>query len=126
MAYVLDTHALIWYFTGNTRLSRKIVNAIDEARNRGEILLVPTIVLAEALYIAEKGKVKFDFENMYSIIKNEPEFVITGFDEEILEETIKTDIPEIHDRIIVATAKFYNSGIITKDKVISRYSETSK
>ncbi len=126
MAYVIDTHALIWYFTGNKRLSRKIVNAIDEARNRGEILLVPTIVLAEALYIAEKGKVKFDFEKMYNIIKNEPDFVITGFDEEILEETIKTDIPEIHDRIIFATAKFYNSGIITKDKVILRYSGASE
>ena len=63
---------------------------------------------------------------MYNIIKNEPDFVITGFDEEILEETIKTDIPEIHDRIIFATAKFYNSGIITKDKVILRYSGASE
>lgn len=28
------------------------------------------------------------------------------------------DIPELHDRIIVVTARFYEAGILTKDHVI--------
>ncbi len=60
MIYVLDTHVLIWYFIGSKRLKRKLREKIEEVRNAGGRLLVPTIVLAEALAIAEKGKVGFD------------------------------------------------------------------
>jgi len=116
--YVLDTHVLIWYFTGSKRLKTGIKEKIDEIRNKGDPLLVPTIVLAEALAIAEKGKIKFDFKEMYQLIRNKEEFEIVGFGSEILEKAMKIKIPEIHDRIIVATAKFYRAGILTKDKVM--------
>ena len=118
MIFALDTHILIWYFIGSKRLKRKLKEKIEEVRNAGGRLLVPTIVLAEALAIAEKGKVEFDFHDMYQLITNEPEFEIIGFTPEILEEVTHTEIPEIHDRIIVATAKFYRAGLLTKDKII--------
>ena len=123
MIYVLDTHVLIWYFIGSKRLKRKLREKIEEVRNAGGRLLVPTIVLAEALAIAEKGKVKFDFQDMYQLIKNESEFEIISFSPEILEEVLHTKIPEIHDRIIVATAKFFKAGILTKDKIIRESGE---
>ena len=126
MIYVLDTHVLIWYFIGSKRLKRKLREKIEEVRNAGGRLLVPTIVLAEALAIAEKGKVKFDFYDMYQLIKNESEFEIISFSPEILEEVLHTQIPEIHDRIIVATAKFYKVWILTKDKIIRESGEVEK
>ena len=79
MIYVLDTHILIWYFIGSKRLKTKLKEKIDEARKRGARLLVPTIVLAEALSIAERGKVAFDFQRMYHLIKDEAEFEIVNF-----------------------------------------------
>jgi len=33
-------------------------------------------------------------------------------------------IKEIHDRIIVATSRFYSAGIITKDRIIQESDET--
>ncbi|MBM4241712.1 MAG: type II toxin-antitoxin system VapC family toxin [Euryarchaeota archaeon] len=63
---------------------------------------------------------------MYDLIKNEPEFEIVSFTPEILEETIKTPIPEIHDRIIVATSRFYRSGILTKDRIILESGEVKE
>jgi PIN domain nuclease of toxin-antitoxin system len=120
MTYVVDTHALIWYFTGSKRLSKDLREKIDEIRNEGERLIVPTIVLAEALYISERGRVKFDFPEMYRLLKDETEFEIVGFTREILEQAMSLRIPEIHDRIIAATASFYGAGIITKDKVLLR------
>lgn len=123
MIYVLDTHVLIWYFMGSKRLKKKLKEKIEEVRNTGGRLLVPTIVLAEALVIAEKGKVEFDFQGMYQLIENEPEFEIISFTPEILEEAMHTENPEIHDRIIVATANFYRAGILTKDKIILKSGE---
>lgn len=119
MSYVLDTHVLIWYFIGSKRLKSRSKEIIDDCINEGGQLLIPTIILAEALDIAEKRRVEFDFNQMYLLIKKEPSFEIIGFTQEILDQTLKIKgIPEIHDRIIAATAKFYSVDIITKDRVI--------
>jgi PIN domain nuclease of toxin-antitoxin system len=122
--YVLDTHILIWYFIGSKRLNKKIKEEIDNTRKLEGRLLIPTIVLSEALDVSEKAKVKFEFNKMFQIIQNEPEFEIVGFGAEIFEETMRIkSIKEIHDRIIVATARFYSAGIITKDKIIQESNE---
>jgi len=119
VTYVLDTHVLIWYFTGSRRLKSRARKVIDECLARGGRLLVPTIVLSEALDIAEKGKVEFDFLAMYRHIQEEPAFTVIGFSPEIFAETLKVKrIREIHDRIITATARFYGAGVITKDRII--------
>ena len=117
--YVIDTHVLIWYFTGNKRLKPALREKIDDIRNRNGRLLVPTIVLAEALAIAEKGKVEFDFAEMQRIIREEPEFEVISFSPEIFHTVVQVhNVPELHDRIIVATARFYGAGILTKDREI--------
>lgn len=119
MNYVLDTHALIWYFTGSRKLSRKAKEVIDDCISEGGKLLVPTIVLSEALDIAEKEKVEFDFQKMYQLINDSPVFQVIGFGASIFDETLEiSDIKEIHDRIIVATAKFYSADVITRDRII--------
>lgn len=122
--YVLDTHVLIWYFIGSKRLELRLKEKIDEVRNEGGRLLIPTIVLSEALDIAEKGRVEFDFAGMYGQIQREKEFEIIGFSAEIFAETLQIkEIVEIHDRIIAATARFYGSGIMTKDRIIQESGE---
>jgi PIN domain nuclease of toxin-antitoxin system len=119
MLYVLDTHVLIWYFIGSKYLSKGLRQRIDSTRKIGGSLLVSTIVLAESLDIAEKGRVEFDFAEMYRLIQEEPEFEIVGFEFEIFDEATRIKgIKEIHDRIIVATAKFYQADILTKDRII--------
>ena len=107
MLYVLDTHVLIWYFVGSRRLRGELKERIDETRRQGGCLLVPTIVLAKALDVAEKGRVRFDFAEMYRLIRQEAEFEVIGFSPEILEEAVGVEgVQEIYDRIIVATARF--------------------
>jgi PIN domain nuclease of toxin-antitoxin system len=81
-------------------------------------------VFAEALDISEKGKAEFDFARMYQFIRTEPEFEVIRFSPEILEEALRIkEVREIHDRIIVATARFYEAGIMTKDHIISESGE---
>jgi PIN domain nuclease of toxin-antitoxin system len=117
--YVVDTHVLTWYFTGSKRLQPALKERIDEIRNRNGRLLIPTIVLAEALAIAEKGRVEFNFAEMQRVIREEPEFEIISFSPEIFTmATHVRNVPELHDRIIVATARFYGAGILTKDREI--------
>jgi PIN domain nuclease of toxin-antitoxin system len=73
----------------------------------------------EALDVAEKGKAQFDFSEMLRLIRQEGDFEIVSFTPEILDKAIQVqDVPELHDRIIVATALFYDAGILTKDRII--------
>lgn len=124
MIYVIDTHVLIWYFTGNKRLSNELIRTIDQARQEDGSLLVPTIVLAEAMIVAIKGRAAFDFEQLYARIQTEPAFKIVSFDANIFDETLRIQkIPEVHDRIIAATARFYNANLLTKDGVIRQSNE---
>ncbi|MBK8797513.1 MAG: PIN domain-containing protein [Anaerolineales bacterium] len=124
MLYVIDTHVLIWYFTGNKRLSADLKAKIDEVRQQGGRLLVPTIVLAEALAVDAKGRVVFDFAHLYQLVQTEPEFEVVDFSVEIFDEVLRIQtIPEIHDRIIVATARFYQANLLTKDGIIRSSSE---
>ena len=124
MLYVFDTHVLIWYFIGSRRLRVELKERIDETRRQGGRLLVPTIVLAEALGVAEKGRVIFDFAEMYRLIREEPEFEVIGFSPEIFEEVMGVeDVQEIHDRIIVATARFYRAGLLTQDRIVCESGE---
>ena len=122
--YVIDTHVLIWYFLGSPRLKGELKERIDDTRNRNGRILVPTIVLAEALYVAEKGRVVLDFDELYRLVRGDAGFEIVGFTSEILEEATRCrDIPEMHDRIIVATARFFGAGILTKDEIVLRFQE---
>lgn len=117
--YVLDTHVLIWYFVGSDQLRSRQKEKIEQVRSHGGQLLIPTIVLAEALDVAEKGRVEFDFSSMYDLIKKHESFEIIGFSQAIFEKTRQIEkITEIHDRIISATAGFYESGVMTKDEII--------
>ena len=61
---------------------------------------------------------------MYRDIREEPEFDIIGLSPEIFNTIMQiSNIPELHDRIIVATARFYGTGILTKDRIILQSGE---
>lgn len=61
---------------------------------------------------------------MYQLIKDDQGFEIISFTVEIFDETVRIKaIKEIHDRIISATARFYDTEIITKDRIIKHSGE---
>jgi PIN domain nuclease of toxin-antitoxin system len=82
-------------------------------------IIVPIIVFVEIIFIVEKKKVDLDVEEIIERICSNPNYIIKPFDFEQL-SCIKrrTNISEMHDRIIVCEAITSNAKIITKDKKI--------
>ena len=115
MDYVTDTHSLVWYFTVDVRLGRKALKAFEQTTEEG-IMIVPSIVLAEIMFIAKKGRITLTFEETLEKIEEYDNYSIAPLDEDILKEAnrIEADL-EMHDRLIVATALFYKTVLITKD-----------
>jgi PIN domain nuclease of toxin-antitoxin system len=87
---------------------------------KGEnIIFIPSIIIAEGLSIFEKKRVSFDFKKLFRKINESENFVLIPLDYPILQKMVDLkDIPELHDKIIVSTARHLNSPLITKDKAL--------
>ncbi len=120
MNFVTDTHSLIWYFTEDSRLSRKAFDAFEGTVKDGTVI-VSAVVLAEIMFIAKKGRVILTFEDTLKKIEEYENFDIAPLDEEILRiaDRIEADL-EMHDKLIVATALYYEAALITKDDMIGK------
>lgn len=116
--YVTDTHSLVWYFTENPRLSKKALKIFEKTVKEGTII-IPTVVLAEIMYIAKKGRITMSFTETVKKIEDSENFEITPLDLDILKKADEIDLElEMHDRLIAATALFFDVPLITKDQTI--------
>lgn len=117
---VTDTHSLVWYFTDDRHLSKKALKSFENTVKDGQII-VPTVVLAEILFIAEKGRIPLGFTATVAKIEALTNFVIAPLDLDVLKIAESIDVLlEMHDKLIVATAIHYDACLITRDEQITK------
>jgi PIN domain nuclease of toxin-antitoxin system len=118
--YVTDTHALLWYLSGSAQLTDAARSAFDEAvRLSGEVI-VPAIVLAEAVMLIEKRRVSIDINRIVTTLNSTAGFqLVPLLPETVIHISSLTMIPDIHDRLIVAEAIQKTAILITKDRMIT-------
>ena len=116
MLYVADTHGFIWFLTDDKRLGKKAKEIFERADEGKVIIIIPTIVLAELVFICQKKNAAVKFKDVMDKINESSNYIHYNLDIKIISEiTNLTQIPEMHDRIITATAKLNRSVLITKD-----------
>lgn len=122
--YVLDTHALIWYLEGSPRLSTNAKDIIDAPDNQ---LVLPLIALIEAVFIIGRGRTSIpDVSALLNRVLGDQRIELFPFTWEVFQQSmIATIIPEIHDRIIVATALHlqalgHSVALVTRDGIITQ------
>jgi PIN domain nuclease of toxin-antitoxin system len=99
IAAVADTHATIWYLFGDSRLSSRAKNFIDEAATQGQQIGISSITLAEMVYLQERGRIQptalariFDaFDRTDSILAEVP------FDRRIVQALTRVPRLEVPD-----------------------------
>ncbi len=121
--YVTDTHAFVWHLQASPKLSlnaRAIFRDADEGAHR---ILVPSIVLVELVYLAERKRIESTLiEQAFDLLMQKSVNYRVVPLNTIIAKTLgavnATQIPEMPDRIIVATAKCMRSPLITHDRAI--------
>ena len=117
--YLLDTHAIIWYLSGNDELSATAKNIMETKRCFFSFASLWEIAIKQA-----KGTLQFeiDIPKLKSVLENE-EFIylpLTEYDAEKLKE-----LPDIHkdpfDRLLIAQAMENDLTIVTTDSKIPLY-----
>jgi len=81
---------------------------------------VSAITLVEILYLSEKGRIPIDAFNDVMVLLERPNaaFVEIAFDRSIsrsMERILRSDVPDMPDRIIAATALHLSLPVISRD-----------
>jgi PIN domain nuclease of toxin-antitoxin system len=123
MKYVIDTHALIWFLEGNSRLGSNAKTILSDPDSK---LILPVTAFAEAVWIVERGKTSIPNANaLVTVLNTDSRITVYPLDVNIVELTINLSaINEMHDRQIVATTLFLkNQGeevaLLTCDRNIT-------
>lgn len=127
IAAAVDTHTLIWYLSGDRRLSDTAKQFLSEIAEEGNQAVVSTITLVEIAYLAEKGRLTVEWPaTVFGLFnKTDTLFVEAPVNLEIAESLASlTDsgIADMPDRIIAATSKYFEVPLITRDRAITNSS----
>jgi len=120
MQYLLDTVALVRHFSGKGKIGKKaayILKTLDETENS---LVVSVISLMEIMYLAEKNRININLQETLDMIESSAKYTLIDLTPKRLTVAETIDFYELHDRLILATAKWLEIKIISSD---SKFSE---
>lgn len=125
MPSVLDTHAWIWWVTGDRRLSRRARTAIDRAAGKGELHLSVFSVWEMAKKV-EKGQLALDrgLDEWLDTSLSVEGLQLADVTRAILVDSCRLPQPfhgDPADQIIVATARTLSATLVTKDARLLDY-----
>ena len=124
---LLDTHALIWLLSGNSRLGQQSRSLIQQAAQES-VLLVSAITPWEIAMLVNKGRLALDRDVGEWV---EAALALPGIRLEPLSPAVavaSTRLPgTLHadpaDRMIAATARHVGAVLVTEDQQLLAYSE---
>ena len=120
---VADTHAVIWYLSADSRLPASARAMIDQAATAGDQVAFSAITLVEIVYLIEKGRIPPDTYNrlLAAVGSERAGLTVVPLDETVAEFLIQVSrdrVPDMPDRIIVATALRLGVPLISRDRKI--------
>lgn len=119
--YVADTHAFLWYLTDAPQLSKKAREIFDLADAGKAVIILPAIVLLECIDVIDKKKVDLEFQHLLMRLTHASNFMLAEMNWTLILETSKVrGFKDLHDRIIVATARSFGARIVSKDSMIAK------
>ncbi len=118
MDYLADTVTVIRHFSGVGRIGKKAKSILEGVEEGDHHLFLSTISLVEILYLSEKNRIRINLGETLDIINDSANYSIADLTTEIVKSAEKIAFPDIFDRLIISTAKYFNAPILTSDRAI--------
>jgi predicted nucleic acid-binding protein len=116
MEYLLDTVTLVRYLTDDRKISAKVRSIFDRAEQGEHEFIISTISLMEILYLSERNRISIDLEEVLKKIRESTIYKVVSLSVEIISTAKRIEFYELHDRMILATAKYLDIPIISPDE----------
>ena len=125
--FVVDSHALWWYFKSPEVLSDTVADIFRLAETGSATIVIPAIVVAEFYFLSVKLGQPFTPVALADSLATVSgiELSVLGIEQLALLERLP-EIPDIHDRLIAAESLYRNAPLLTRDSRLraSRQLET--
>lgn len=120
---VADTHAILWYLYGDSLLSSLAAAMLESAEQAGDQIAIASVTLAEIIYLVEKGRIHpQSFVRILAALEQDnPSLVEIPFDRQVaksMQQIDRTQVPDLPDRIVAATALYLGLPVISRDRKI--------
>jgi PIN domain nuclease of toxin-antitoxin system len=117
---VVDTHTVVWYLQDDRRLSAKAGDALDAATAAGEVIHVPSVCLVELTYLIEKQRLPAMVRDQLVQTFDDPASpcALAPLDRRVADALAlvkRSEVPDLPDRIIAATAVALGIPLISRD-----------
>ncbi len=122
MEYVADTVVLVRFFSKKGSIPARTLRILRDADEGKHIIAVSVISLIEILYLSERQRIPLDLEKFTAELNEQSNYRIVDLDPAIVNTARSVHGLELHDRMIVATAKHLGLPILTSDKEIKENS----
>jgi len=118
-SYLADTVALVRNLR-NGNLGQAANQVFLDAEEGKNVIYISAVTLMEILYLSEARRIDVHVAEVVELIRNSDNYILAPLDESVVlvAEGID-DIRELHDRLIAATAKFYNLPVLTSDSTLA-------
>jgi PIN domain nuclease of toxin-antitoxin system len=112
IAAVADTHTALWHLFGDAKLSRAAEDFIQAVAARHDKIAVSAISVAELVYLVEKSRLPASaYDGLIHALHNPvhvfTQAVLTADIVQIMRRVSRTDVPDMPDRIVAATAMYF-------------------
>lgn len=99
MILVLDTHVVVWFLSGDLRLSPQVKQAIQKQRIQ---FVLPIICVAEIFHLQKKGRIPISIEEVKVLLGSITNMTVFPIDMQVI-DAMPAGL-DIHDALIVATS----------------------
>ncbi|HUI26867.1 MAG TPA: type II toxin-antitoxin system VapC family toxin [Candidatus Kryptonia bacterium] len=118
-AYVLDTHAFVWYLQGK-RVPKSAVRAFREIDNGRCRAWIPAIAPIELALLYERRRSRIGVAELEATLSRNPELRLLPLDlAQAREFALLTAIRDPFDRLVVAAARAVGCPLLTADEAIA-------
>ena len=93
---------------------------LNPLETRDDLFVISVVSLMEIMYLAEKHRITINLQETLERLEASAKYLIINLSPEILRvaETIKFD--ELHDRLILATARWLDIPVLSSDGEFDR------
>jgi len=112
MQYLLDTVTIVRHFSGVGKIGKKARGVLNDS---GNVFIISVISLMEIMYLSEKHRIDISLTETFDRIDSSSLYSTIDLTPEILKMAETTLFAELHDRLILSTAKWLDIPLISSD-----------
>lgn len=118
MEYLADTVTIIRHFSKVGKIGGRAKAILKDAEQGVHIIHISVISIVEIMYLSQKNRIKINLKETLDIINESANYSIADLTPQIVAISENIIFSELHDRLIIATAKHIDIPLLTSDKRI--------